>query len=391
MCSDGAYLSFELARDKVFKSTSTLLGAEMVHRRRISSHPLTISPLSQTVAAGGEGGPTSGQAHRVSQAYELSRMVKEGARRGHHVICVSRIKSSQSSTLSLLMISSRLLQVGDFNSTPPSIAISLLRSLGGLSDSFLSLNPQLSWESVSLPPTSISMVSDSNSNSLEARRSIKELGITCDSPLNTWTSGKPLDENAKRGAGKRLDYIFWRSPEPTSKEEEETESYQLIPHKSEVCFIEKIPGLGTSYSDHFGLETTFQIQRSSPSILTSETQVLAQMEGSPSLEDTLSTTLNVLNAGLMASRTKQRKYLSLFAICLTVALGLIAFSVIGNGGVWGGVYTLFAVVAGWGGTTMFYSAVLGSEWERSEYILELVNDDQLLLLPSLVFWFSRSS
>lgn len=274
------------------------------------------------------------------------------------------------------------LKVGDFNSTPPSIPISLLRSLGGLSDSFLYLNPQLSWESVSLTPsTSTSSnpnLSIDDSNLFEARRSIKELGVTCDSPLNTWTSGKPLDSNARKGSGKRLDYIFWRNPEesPQGKQSRnqthhhhhpESDSYELLPIQTSVTFSEKIPGLGISYSDHFGLETTFKIQLKSPSILTSETQTLAQLENSPNLLEILNTSDTILSSALLVSSIKQKRYLSFFAFILTMALGLIVFSILGNGGLWNGIYCLLAIVMGWGGTTLLYSGVIWSEWERSEY------------------------
>lgn len=272
------------------------------------------------------------------------------------------------------------LKVGDFNSTPPSIPISLLRSLGGLSDSFLYLNPQLSWESVSLLPSTTTStnpnLSINDSNLFEARRSIKELGVTCDSPLNTWTSGKPLDSNAIKGSGKRLDYIFWRSPEESPQSTNQThhhhpevdeESYELLPIQTSVTFLEKIPGLGISYSDHFGLETTFKIQLKSPSILTSETQTLAQLENSPNLLEILNTSSTILSSALLISRIKQKKYLSFFALILTMALGLIVFSILGNGGLWNGVYCLLAIVMGWGGTTLLYSGVIWSEWERSEY------------------------
>lgn len=196
--------------------------------------------------------------------------------------------------------------------------------------------------------------------------------------MNTWTSGKPLDSNARKGSGKRLDYIFWRGPEESPRstnqtqhhhhqvEEPESDSYELLPIQTSVTFLEKIPGLGISYSDHFGLETTFKIQLKSPSILTSETQTLAQLENSPNLLEILNTSSTILSSALLVSRIKQKRYLSFFALILTMALGLIVFSILGNGGLWNGIYCLLAIVMGWGGTTLLYSGVIWSEWERSE-------------------------
>jgi sphingomyelin phosphodiesterase 2 len=50
---------------------------------------INIVALPQTVAAGGEGGPESRRAHRITQAYELAKFARISAERGHHVICVS--------------------------------------------------------------------------------------------------------------------------------------------------------------------------------------------------------------------------------------------------------------------------------------------------------------
>ena len=47
-----------------------------------------VAHLSQTVAAGGEDGPESRLAHRITQAYELASFAKQSAAKGRHVICV---------------------------------------------------------------------------------------------------------------------------------------------------------------------------------------------------------------------------------------------------------------------------------------------------------------
>ena len=44
---------------------------------------------THTVAAGGEDGPEKMRAHRIAQAWELSKMVQSSAEKGRHVIAVS--------------------------------------------------------------------------------------------------------------------------------------------------------------------------------------------------------------------------------------------------------------------------------------------------------------
>jgi hypothetical protein len=41
------------------------------------------------MAAGGEDGPESKRAHRITQAYELAKFALSSAEKGRHVICVS--------------------------------------------------------------------------------------------------------------------------------------------------------------------------------------------------------------------------------------------------------------------------------------------------------------
>lgn len=70
---------------------------------------------------------------------------------------------------------------------------------------------------------------------------VQHLGITCDSPLNSWA------KKGKHGVGQRLDYIFYRR------------TPQLVCDQSEVTFTDRIPGTHISYSDHFGVHSTFTI------------------------------------------------------------------------------------------------------------------------------------
>ncbi|KAG0207216.1 phospholipase C type enzyme [Mortierella sp. NVP41] len=131
--------------------------------------------------------------------------------------------------------------VGDFNSPPRSLAIALLTRYGGFTDSWGSLHP--------LSPQ------DSSPRGLTPEQGVALLGITCDTPLNSWTSHSTwVNEISRDPIGERLDYIFYNaSPE-----------FQCL--QSEVVLREKVPGLGgpkaplSNLSDHYAVHSVFSIK-----------------------------------------------------------------------------------------------------------------------------------
>lgn len=73
-------------------------------------------------------------------------------------------------------------------------------------------------------------------------------GYTCNSPFNTFSRYyKGGMENARQLLGKRLDYIFYHY------------SPRMECVSSKVVFTENIPNTSMSYSDHFGVVSTFKI------------------------------------------------------------------------------------------------------------------------------------
>lgn len=126
--------------------------------------------------------------------------------------------------------------MGDFNSQPYTIPIALLRSYGELRDSFLETHPN---------------ANDGPPDGLRPESALEALGITCDSPINSYSAGKPIPQNILAQGGKRLDYIFYRGPDNAVK-----------CSKSEVVLTQLVPGQAYSYSDHFGLTSTFTISES---------------------------------------------------------------------------------------------------------------------------------
>ncbi|PWN45819.1 hypothetical protein IE81DRAFT_336075 [Ceraceosorus guamensis] len=316
--------------------------------------------VTHTVAAGGEDGPESSRAHRVSQAYQLASLAKRSAQRSRHVICL-----------------------GDFNSTPPSLSLALLRDVGGLSDAFAVTHPDLPPGAVALSNTP---TDQSGSSSRSARRSIEQLGVTCDSPLNTWTQGKEakLDRNARAGLGKRLDYILYRgpaAPSPSNTRPGIADNFDSATHLSKdafssvrleaktchVCWTETLPDLQhVSYSDHFGLSASFRILSSDEA---GAKATKDHPRSTTQVAQSLTSALQALSVSLHASRASQKMHFQFFFAALLVAFALLFASPLASGagllaalGRFG--MTLLAVVAGAAGATMLYSSVIWGEWER---------------------------
>jgi sphingomyelin phosphodiesterase 2 len=308
------------------------------------------------VAAGGENGPEYKRAHRITQAYELARFARNSAKKGHHVVCV-RLYSTLHFTRTDLCTP----QLGDFNSTPPSLSIAILRDVGELTDAYLQSHPSLPAHAVSLP--------NQRGVRPEPRRSISELGITCDSPLNTWTAGKPLDERALKGAGKRLDYIFFRGPMMQPGGPRLQKQGRLRCAESSVVFTDLMEGHEISFSDHFGLEATIDILEESEALIKTSSPDDSQSVYNSRLSQTLTSSLSALSAALNASRSGQRAHFFVFTLIIILAFFAIGFSSSSKtgSGALNGLWTFIAVICGWIGSTAFYSAVVWGEWEKSEY------------------------
>ncbi|KAF9913178.1 phospholipase C type enzyme [Linnemannia zychae] len=154
---------------------------------------------------------------RVSQAWEMSKLFRQSSRLGR-----------------------RVLALGDFNSPPRSLAVALLTRYGRVTDSWDSLHP--------LPQGSLP-------HNLSSAQGIALLGITCDTPLNSWTSESTwVNEISKDPIGERLDYIFYNS----------SPEFKCL--QSEVVLREKVPGVGgpdapwINMSDHYAVHSVFSIK-----------------------------------------------------------------------------------------------------------------------------------
>lgn len=179
-------------------------------------------------------------------------------------------------------------------------------------------------------------------------------GITCDSPLNTYSIPKlakrgPRDETVIRG-GKRLDYVLFRSPSTLSS------GVQLKAEGTRIVLVDLIPGLGVSYSDHFGLEAILSfVPSSSPSPIT-------QDEGSFSTEDLLRL-LHTLRTSLSHAQSSSTSLLKLFALALAFIPILCITSSYQPLPYLNWIWTLLAIADGAAGATMLYCGFVGGYWE----------------------------
>ncbi|KAI9632529.1 inositol phosphorylsphingolipid-phospholipase C [Dioszegia hungarica] len=334
--------------------------------------------------AGGDQAPDTRQAHRIGEAWQLSNAVRDGAARGRYVMAM-----------------------GDFNAQPDSIPISLLRSHAQMTDSFLQTHPRAN-ELDNLP--------------LSPEVAMSECGMSCDSPLNTWSAAKNISEKIRAQGGKRLDYIFYRQPDGrggvTSRSgdrergdsEEEGRGPELHCVKCELVLTDLVPGKAFSYSDHAGLYATFEIGKPRPtsnpfssSAWTSTaasdkddppytfTPALAHLPGSPSTPErqqqspsSLSTpdlirrASGIISDYAILSQRAARLHLRMSAVCI---VALVALSV---GSAWQPksyiqpIFTVLGGLLGAAGATSFYLGFAWGRWEAG-ILSEVVQEMELEL------------
>ena len=241
----------------------------------------------------------------------------------------------------------------------------IMRLHTGLVDVWATLNP-------SAPTNPIGP--NTRANAAEA---MERLGLTVDSPLNTWSQGKPLDAYARRWLGKRLDYILFWSPSSS------TESC-LKAEDAKVVMNDLVAGHTCSLSDHFGLEATFRIATEDPG----QTSVAGQADINLRLstrsrlsEDDILTVLGALShEHREASRRSRRLIVYFGASVVVLLLVLIGSSFVRSGSRWlAPVAAGLGALATWAGTTSLYVGFVWGKWETG--ILEnLMNDVEETLL-----------
>jgi sphingomyelin phosphodiesterase 2 len=255
--------------------------------------------------------------------------------------------------------------MGDFNSVPTTLPMTIIRDHAQLTDAWVASHPHL-------------LDADSSAISLDAAEAIDRFGVTADSPTCTYSAGKPLDDHARQFLGKRLDYILYRAPEQMQGQ---PKGPRLRCTQSKVVFTERVPRCEFSYSDHFGLEATFRIfGRGPPSSRTAsvdearkpaahEVELTADDEDADPLPPTylthasLATVVHALTTCCSLSKARSRKYLALFG----GAVGLLVTCIAGSA--WiprsyaNPAVVLLGAVTTWFGTTMLYVGFVYGRWE----------------------------
>jgi len=176
---------------------------------------------------------------------------------------------------------------------------------------------------------------------------VHSLGITTDSPLNSYSAGKL---HARGSWGKRLDYVLYRQPNRPG---------QLVPQlkavESNVTLTDRIPGRNFSYSDHFGLEVTLEIVPSDTAQVPSATMELSNA--------TSATVISALTACYRFSRERSRKELTIFGLCIFILLLAV------TGAPWvphswiHPIFLIFTIFITWLATTMLYDGFIFGNWE----------------------------
>lgn len=173
--------------------------------------------------------------HRTAQAWEIAKLMRGAAERGHTVI-----------------------GLGDFNMVPLSFAHQLITAHAPVQDVWRVIHPDSSLGSANHPPERARGRDVPN-----VRFNLEVNGATCDSALNTWRWSKQVQKRMFKGESitvedgtpdpraKRLDYIFFSNginrsqPKPPWK-------VQSV----KVGMTDRHPSIGCSLSDHFSVEAT---------------------------------------------------------------------------------------------------------------------------------------
>lgn len=304
---------------------------------------------------GGDEGPDHFSAHRLVNAWEFAKLARQAAEVGRYVIAA-----------------------GDFNSVPTAQPMAIIREHAQLNDAWTDSHRHVRQPSGTVP------------SPIDA---IHMYGVTADSPLNSYSAGKPLENYARKYQGKRLDYVLYRGPSrpPAS---DRTPRLQCIDTK--VMLTEDVPGTAFSYSDHFGVEATFEITLAGADVTDPEqTHIPAPADmnvtTSPTAQDPLgqtadsfvlpsvsnpnpiprtslspesiTATLQSLTARYRYAIARARYHLTVFVICIGLLLTLIISSAWLPSSWINPIYILLTTFIAWLATTMLYVGFVYGRWE----------------------------
>jgi sphingomyelin phosphodiesterase 2 len=265
---------------------------------------------SHMFARGGETGTVLQQAHRLVGAWEYAQLIRRAAQLGRYVIVA-----------------------GDFNAVDGSAPLEFIRAHANVQDAWWATH-NLSSPAVPIFPIPLPLPPAKQESATSALAAIHEHGVTADSPLNSWSAGKPLDTVARRHLGKRLDYVLYRGPDAQV-------GWELVANEAKVVMTERMPDLGVSLSDHFGVEvelvlTPSRVSTSNTTEFEAASNPLPPLPIPPPIARTraliLHDTLHVLHAAILASYAASTAYLTTGLAC---AFSLLALAVAAGAIGWG--------------------------------------------------------
>lgn len=184
--------------------------------------------------------------HRTAQAWEIAKLMRGAAERGHLVI-----------------------GLGDFNMTPLSLAHRIIETHSPVRDVWRILYPN---SSVGAAKDKLEKLRGLPMPTAEFNLTTN--GATCDSALNTWRWNKAHKKRLDRGENvviepsvpdpnaKRLDYIFFSSGSHHDPYDTEHHGAEWTLESANVGMTMRHPTLHCSLSDHFSVEAT--LTRSTP-------------------------------------------------------------------------------------------------------------------------------
>jgi len=174
--------------------------------------------------------------------------------------------------------------------------------------------------------------------------------------------GKNLDRTARQFLGKRLDYVFYRSPGSNSRNNQTLPT--LACKSCKVVMTGRVPGGEVSFSDHFGVEAVFEIGNAPQD--TSDNAILPVTSSDQASElssAAITTILDALAACYRFSRQRARRELSVFGLCIGALLTMVV------GSAWlpyawiNPIFLVSTIALSWWGTTMLYQGFLYGNWE----------------------------
>ncbi|KAF9055920.1 inositol phosphophingolipids phospholipase C [Panaeolus papilionaceus] len=261
-------------------------------------------------AKGGEDGPEYNRAHRLVNAWEFAKLARHAAEAGKYVIAL-----------------------GDFNSIPPTLPMAVILDHADLTDTWVVTHPNVDPSLVTSP--------------LEA---VQKLGITADSPLNSFSAAKGYTHGSW---GKRLDYVLYRQPIRNTNQPLPV----LRAVASKVVFMDLVPGQTYSYSDHFGLDATLEVVQPDASA------PVAPVPPRILTNASIATTIQALTSCYRFSKERSRKELVIFALSILVLIGVVVSSAWLPHSWINPIYLLFTIFMTWLATTMLYEGFIFGNWE----------------------------